>query len=131
MSVEEEDSILPTLTGLEKPPLSCISEEEFRDKQKVCSSLKDSWEKTKTCLDKEFKIKKDRLVRFSNSKRGMDKVQICILEIHRSDILKLCHDGVSEHLGSCKTEDRVLANFIYLFFLAKLFSTDRRVCKNV
>ena len=66
-----------------------------------------------------FRIQKEEWVRCVSD--------LCVPEIYQSDILKLCHDVVSGHLGSCKTEDMGVRNF----FLAKLLSTDRRVCKNL
>ena len=71
------------------------------------------WKIAEDVNKREFEVKKDRLIWISHSKRGDEVIQLIIPKKFRKDILKLCHDDVSGHLGVQRTKDRVLLNFFW------------------
>ena len=71
---EKKDDILGALEDNEKVPLAKIKSEEFETEQKNCISLSKIWKMAEDVNNKEFEVRKDRLIRISHSKRGIYEV---------------------------------------------------------
>ena len=110
---ENKDDILGASEENDKVPLSKINTDDFEKEQKNCASLAELWKLAVDGNNREFEVRKDRLVRISQSKRGDEVVQLIIPRKIRKDILKLCHDDIGGHLGVQRTKDRVLLNFFW------------------
>ena len=67
---ENKDDILGALEVNEKVPLSKIKSEEFETEQRNCINLAEIWKMAEDVNNREFDVRKDRLIRISLSKRG-------------------------------------------------------------
>ena len=105
---EKKDDILGALEENEKVPLAKIKSEEFEMEQRNCISLSEIWKMAEGVNNREFEVRKDRLICISHSKKGDEVIQLLIPKKFRKDILKLCHDEISDHLGVQRTKDRIL-----------------------
>ena len=64
---ENKDGVLGPLKENEKIPLSKINSEDFEREQKNCVSLAEIWKLAEDVSNREFEVRKDRLIRISHS----------------------------------------------------------------
>ncbi|GBN26224.1 Uncharacterized protein K02A2.6 [Araneus ventricosus] len=89
-----------------------VDSEAFASEQRNCTSLKSCWEKEREGKG-EFVKKGDLLFRKNKDHFGNANLQLVIPADLRKEILALCHESTSAHLGVTKTKDRLLRHYFW------------------
>ena len=109
---DEQDIVeLPALTGNSVADSLGISVNELQKQQKACDNLKEIWGKIGKATN--FKVLKNGiLVKTRKNKFNEDVNLIVIPKMFIQRVMSAGHEGVSCHLGSTKTNDKVVAVFL-------------------
>ncbi|GBM51274.1 Uncharacterized protein K02A2.6 [Araneus ventricosus] len=89
-----------------------VDSEAFASKQRNCTGLKPCWEREREGKG-EFVKKGDLLSRKNKDHFGNANLQLVIPADLRKEILALCHESTSAHLGVTKTKDRLLRHYFW------------------
>ncbi|GBN66471.1 Retrovirus-related Pol polyprotein from transposon 412, partial [Araneus ventricosus] len=89
-----------------------VDSEAFASEQRNCTGLKPCWEKEREGKG-EFVKKGDLLFRKNKDHFGNEYLQLVIPADLRNEILALCHESTSAHLGVTKTKDRLLRHYFW------------------
>ena len=85
---------------------------EFISEQHSCISLKDTWEKIEKS-DKFHILNNGLLVMKKRDKSGLERKLIVIPEKYRTQLMLLSHEGMSCHVGTTKTKDKICKYFYW------------------